>query len=74
MAKPKPDEILITTEELAKRWGMTADHLEVKRMRGKGPAYIKLGEDPRAPVRYRMQDILDYEKAHTKKGTKDSPK
>lgn len=70
MAKKNPEDVRLTTEQLAEMWGMTADHLEVWRMRGKGPKFIKLGDDPRAPVRYRMSDILEYEKIRTRSSTK----
>jgi hypothetical protein len=72
MQKPKPpsEDIMLTTDELAARWKLTPDHLEVKRMRGEGPRFIKLGDDPRAPVRYRLEDVLDYENNHTRHNTK----
>lgn len=67
---PRPEKEMITTEELAERWGMTRDHMEVKRMRGEGPPWIKLGDGSTAPVRYRMVDVLAYEQAHQRTSTK----
>lgn len=55
---------LLTTEELAKHWGCSAWTLSDWRIAGKGPKYIKIG----GLVRYRIEDIHAYERAHMKDG------
>lgn len=52
----------LTTDELAKRWGLSANRLRQWRVEGKGPSFIKLGTTPKAPVRYRLEDIEDFER------------
>jgi hypothetical protein len=44
-------------EELARRWCMSGRTLEAWRLKGVGPAYVKIG----ARVLYRVSDILDAE-------------
>lgn len=60
-------EKLLTTLELAERWGMSPATLDSmrsldRRSRGKprGPRYVQIGRS----VRYRMVDILEYEEAN----------
>lgn len=55
------DETFLTTADLADRWGMAQQTLETWRMRGEGPPFVKLGKGTRAPVRYRLADVRDYE-------------
>lgn len=52
----------LTTEELAKRWGLSANRLRQWRVAGTGPNFLKLGDGPKAPVRYRLEDIVEYER------------
>lgn len=52
----------LTTDQLSKRWGLSANRLRQWRVEGKGPAFIKLGSGPKAPVRYRLEDVEEYEK------------
>lgn len=52
----------LTTDELSKRWGLSANRLRQWRVAGMGPAFVKLGDGPKAPVRYRLDDVEEYEK------------
>lgn len=52
---------VLTTEELAGRWNLKKKTLEIWRIRGKGPRFISIGTGLRAPVRYRMEDVIEYE-------------
>lgn len=54
---PDPDEVLLTTADLARRWGISERTLKYWRDAGGGPAYLKLGQ----AVRYRLADILIHE-------------
>jgi len=57
---------LLTTTQLAERWQMDAKSVANLRTKGTGPKYIKLGSERTAPVRYRLEDIVDYEAKHLK--------
>lgn len=48
---------LITTADLAERWGMKPETLRVWRYQQKGPPYVKIGRR----VAYREADITKYE-------------
>lgn len=52
----------LTTSDLAKRWGVSSNRLRQWRVEGKGPNFLKLGDGPKAPVRYRLEDIEEFEK------------
>lgn len=58
-------ETMITEDQLAARWGVHPGTLEAWRRNKKGPKFIKLGEGKRAPVRYRLDDIVEYERERT---------
>lgn len=45
---------LLTTPELAERWGVSVGHLQNLRAAGRGPAHVKLMG---GSVRYRASDI-----------------
>lgn len=49
--------VMITTEQLAARWGTSTGYLANLRSQGKGCAYVKLGRR----VVYREQDVEKYE-------------
>jgi hypothetical protein len=49
--KVKP---FLKQEELARRWCMSGRTLEAWRLKGIGPAYVKIG----ARVLYRLSDVL----------------
>jgi hypothetical protein len=52
-------EQLMTQEELAFRWKISEATLERDRSLKQGCRYLKLG----GLIRYRIQDVLDYEEA-----------
>jgi predicted site-specific integrase-resolvase len=52
---------MITTSELAERWGVSTTVLQKWRARGTGPAYIKIGKSAKGTVRYSLADIVAYE-------------
>lgn len=52
----------LTTDQLADRWGLSASRIKQWRVDGKGPSFVRLGDGPKAPVRYRLEDIEEYEK------------
>lgn len=58
------DDALLTTAELAARWKRSPDAIRLDRVRDpqRGPAYVKLGPGRNAPVRYRLSDVLAYER------------
>lgn len=57
----KEKEELLTTEQLAERWGIHKATLNNWRSKKKGPKYIKLGKHVRSPILYRLSDIIEYE-------------
>lgn len=62
---------VLTTAELAKRWGMSIGALENWRARKKGPRFFRLGKpDGQGRIRYRMTDVLEYERRGTIKTTR----
>lgn len=48
---------LITPKDLAKELGVSTETLKSWRQRCIGPAFIKLGDDPRGHVRYTRTDV-----------------
>lgn len=65
-----PDDLL-TQEQVAKQWGLSAKALEKWRVEGKEPKYIKLGNGKKSVVRYRRQDIMNFVSNHTYCSTTD---
>ena len=61
-ASQPPDQHLITPAQLALRWGLNLNTLWQWRAAGTGPAYLRLGDGERPRIRYRMSDILAYER------------
>lgn len=59
---------LMTSEMLAKRWGMHRGSLARWRSQKKGPPFLKLGSGKNASVYYRMIDVIKWEKNHLIKG------
>lgn len=55
-------ERLLTTAEAAAFVGMDVATLQNWRIVGSGPAYVKLGKGNKAPVRYRLNDIIEWHK------------
>ena len=56
---------LMTRRELSNRWQLSEAKLERWRSEGIGPIYVKLG----GQVRYRREDVLDYEASCLRKST-----
>lgn len=50
-------ETFLTTEELAKRWKISARSLDNIRASGKGPSYFKII----GSIRYKLSDVVEYE-------------
>lgn len=61
-ASQHPDQHLITPAQLALRWNLNLNTLSQWRAAGTGPAYLRLGDGERPRIRYRMSDILAYER------------
>jgi hypothetical protein len=47
----------LNAEQLARRWGVTPQHLAELRHRGRGCRFHKMGR----LVRYKMSDVLEFE-------------
>jgi hypothetical protein len=56
---------LITSKQLAERWGMSPGTLENWRGKRKGPNFIKLGKGRNAQVLYRLRDVEEFESQNT---------
>lgn len=56
------DHAFLTEKDLAARWKMQPPSLANQRSQGRGPRYVKIGE----AVRYRLSDILAYERLNGK--------
>lgn len=53
----KQEPIFVDQEYLARRWGVSEATLERDRSLKQGVQYLKIG----GLIRYRLQDVLDYE-------------
>lgn len=69
MAKTNYKGEFLTTEQLADRWGMKVETLEIWRQRGKGPKWIRLSEGKRPSIRYPLELIHQYEALNTMPST-----
>ncbi len=54
-------DALLTERELAERWQISVKTLYRWRVQGTGPAYVRLQETLAAPVRYRLEDVVQFE-------------
>ena len=61
-ASQPPDQHLITPAQLALRWGLNLNTLSQWRVAGTGPKFIRLGDGERPRIRYRMSDVMEYER------------
>jgi len=52
-------EYLLTTEELAKRWGMSRSSIERLRFDGEGPPPVRLSD---RTIRYKRSTVEQYER------------
>lgn len=57
---------ILTTKEAADFLKMSPRTLANWRLRGEGPRFFHLTGNPKSPVRYRLQDILDWAEAQCK--------
>lgn len=48
---------LLTDQDLAEILGITAQAVTIRRLRGEGPPWLKLGASKASPVRYRPEDV-----------------
>lgn len=58
---------LLTTEELAQRWGLSQRTLKDWRRREIGPAYLRMptASGGRATIRYHLAEVTRWEAEHT---------
>lgn len=56
----RTDNKLLTTAQAAARLGLHPQTLASWRLQGRGPRWVKLGERPKSPVRYRAGDLDEY--------------
>ncbi len=57
---------LLTTDELAERWHMTRYALAMMRMRGTGPAFLKISHKK---VLYKEADVVAFEEENYRADT-----
>jgi len=50
---------MLTTGQLAERWGVSVSTLRHWRVLHKGPRFVRIGKKV---VRYRIEDVVGYEK------------
>jgi predicted site-specific integrase-resolvase len=60
--------LYLAQKDVARRWGISHRTLERWRMRGRGPAYLKLGER----VVYRLKDVEAFEERQLRGGEQDT--
>lgn len=51
---------LLDNEQTAELLGIKPNTLEIWRCRGKGPEFVKMGDAPQAPVRYRRSVLMEW--------------
>jgi hypothetical protein len=51
---------LLDNEQTAALLGIKPNTLEIWRHKGKGPAFVKMGDAPQAPVRYLRSVVTDW--------------
>lgn len=56
---------LLSNEQTAAILGVKPNTLEIWRCKGKGPAFIKLGEHPSSPIRYQRSRVMQWLRART---------
>jgi hypothetical protein len=63
--------VFLTPQQLAARWALRPATLAEWRVKGQGPRFLKPGHTPKARVRYRLDDIEDWERANQHQHTGD---
>lgn len=53
-------EALLDNEQTAALLGIKPNTLEIWRHKGKGPAFVKMGDTPQAPVRYLRSVVTEW--------------
>ncbi len=56
---------LLTSEQTAALLGLKPKCLDVWRLRGQGPTFIKLGTKKQSPVRYKRSDVEGWLEANS---------
>lgn len=56
---------LLTNDEAATLLGLQPNTLEIWRLKGKGPRFVKMGHAKQAPIRYFRSEIDAWLKANT---------
>lgn len=56
---------LLSNGQTAAILGVKPNTLEIWRGKGKGPAFIKLGEHPSSPIRYQRSRVMAWIEANT---------
>jgi hypothetical protein len=57
----------LNERQLAKRWGVSVRTLQAARVKGSGVPFVRIGRS----VRYRLEDVLAYERAGLRNSTSD---
>ena len=55
----------LNEKQLAERWGVSVRTLQAARVKGSGVPFVRIGRS----VRYRLEDVLDYEQARLRTST-----
>lgn len=66
------DKIHLSPKQLAERWNKSEHCIKKRRIDGKGPDYIRLGDSPQAPVLYPLESVIEYERRHLVKTQQDA--
>lgn len=51
---------LLDNEQTSSMLGIKPNTLEIWRCKGKGPRFIKLGNEKQSPIRYRRTDVAEW--------------
>jgi hypothetical protein len=65
------DDQLVPTRPAASFLGVTTKCLEARRLRGEPPEFVKLGDGPKAPVRYRVGTLRELVRRGLRRSTSD---
>ena len=57
---PQDPEELFTTPEAADWLRVRPETMRTWRYSGRGPRFVRLGDGPKAPIRYRRRDLESY--------------
>ena len=65
VASMSPKDEFLTNQQTASMLGVSPTTLEIWRCRGKGPAFIKYGDRPQSPIRYRLSEVMRWVEAQS---------